>query len=63
MRSLDIAATGMLAQQLYVDVISQNLANINTTSYKQQRPEFLECFGALGRLAIAGLFHPIEKRP
>lgn len=40
MRSLDIAATGMLAQQLYVDVISQNLANINTTGYKQQRPEF-----------------------
>jgi len=40
MRSLDIAATGMMAQQLYVDVISQNLANINTTGYKQQRPEF-----------------------
>jgi flagellar basal-body rod protein FlgG len=40
MRSLDIAATGMLAQQLYVDVISQNLANINTTGYKEQRPEF-----------------------
>lgn len=40
MRSLDIAATGMMAQQLYVDVISQNLANVNTTSFKQQRPEF-----------------------
>ncbi|MEZ5690834.1 MAG: flagellar basal-body rod protein FlgG [Rickettsiales bacterium] len=40
MRSLDIAATGMLAQQLYVDVTSQNLANINTTAYKLQRPEF-----------------------
>lgn len=40
MRSLDIAATGMLAQQLYVDVTSQNLANINTTAYKMQRPEF-----------------------
>lgn len=40
MRSLDIAATGMLAQQFYVDVISQNLANINTTGYKEQRPEF-----------------------
>lgn len=40
MRSLDVAATGMLAQQLYVDVISQNLANINTTGYKEQRPEF-----------------------
>lgn len=40
MRSLDIAATGMQAQQLYVDVISQNLANINTTAFKLQRPEF-----------------------
>lgn len=40
MRSLDVAATGMMAQQLYVDVISQNLANINTTGFKQQRPEF-----------------------
>jgi len=40
MRALDIAATGMQAQQLYVDVTSQNLANINTTAYKLQRPEF-----------------------
>lgn len=40
MRSLDIAATGMLAQQLFVDVTSQNLANVNTTAYKLQRPEF-----------------------
>ncbi len=40
MRALDIAATGMHAQQLYVDVTSQNLANINTTAYKLQRPEF-----------------------
>ncbi len=39
-RSLDIAATGMQAQQTYVDVTSQNLANINTTAYKLQRPEF-----------------------
>jgi flagellar basal-body rod protein FlgG len=40
MRALDIAATGMQAQQLFVDVTSQNLANINTTAYKLQRPEF-----------------------
>lgn len=39
-RALDIAATGMQAMQLFVDVTSQNLANINTTSYKRQRPEF-----------------------
>lgn len=40
MRSLDVAASGMQTQQLFVDVISQNLANINTTGYKLQRPEF-----------------------
>ncbi len=40
MRSLDIAATGMQAQQLFVDVTSQNLANVNTTAYKMERPEF-----------------------
>lgn len=40
MRSLNIASTGLQAQQLYVDVIAQNLANINTTAYKLQRPEF-----------------------
>lgn len=39
-RALDIAATGMQAQQLFVDVISQNLANINTTAFKRERPEF-----------------------
>ena len=40
MRSLNIAATGMLAQQLNVDVIANNIANMNTTGYKRQRAEF-----------------------
>ena len=40
MRSLDIAATGMLAQQLNVEVISNNIANMTTTAYKRQRAEF-----------------------
>ncbi len=40
MRSLDIAATGMLAQQLNVEVISNNIANMTTTGYKRQRAEF-----------------------
>ena len=40
MRSLNIAATGMLAQQLNVEVISNNIANMNTTAYKRQRAEF-----------------------
>ncbi len=40
MRSLDTAATGMLAQQLNVEVISNNIANVNTSGYKRQRVEF-----------------------
>lgn len=40
MSSLEIAATGMMAQQLNVEVISNNLANMNTTGFKRQRAEF-----------------------
>jgi flagellar basal-body rod protein FlgG len=40
MRSLSIAATGMMAQQLHVEVISNNIANMTTAGYKRRRPEF-----------------------
>ena len=40
MRALSIAASGMQAQQLNVDVISHNIANMNPTGYKRQRAEF-----------------------
>jgi flagellar basal-body rod protein FlgG len=40
MRSMDIASTGMLAQQLNVETISNNIANLNTTGFKRQRAEF-----------------------
>ena len=40
MRSLSIGATGMLAQQINVDVISNNIANMTTTGFKRQRAEF-----------------------
>jgi flagellar basal-body rod protein FlgG len=40
MRSLNIGATGMLAQQLNVEVISNNIANMNTTGFKRHRAEF-----------------------
>ncbi len=39
-RSLYTAATGMEAQQLYMDTISHNLANINTNAFKTGRVEF-----------------------
>ncbi len=40
MRSLWTAATGMVAQQLNIDVISNNLANVNTIGFKKSRAEF-----------------------
>ena len=40
MRALSIAATGMAAQQLNVEVISNNIANLNTVGYKKQQAEF-----------------------
>jgi len=38
--SLWTAATGMEAQQLNIDVISNNLANVNTTGFKKSRVDF-----------------------
>src|ERR1700694_5045854 len=40
MRSLDIAGTGMQAQNTNVEVISNNIANITTTGFKRRRAEF-----------------------
>ncbi len=40
MRALRIAATGMSPQQLNVEVISNNIANMNTIGFKKQRAEF-----------------------
>ncbi|KFC67158.1 Flagellar basal-body rod protein FlgG [Bosea sp. LC85] len=40
MRALQTAATGMMAQELNVQVISNNIANVRTTGYKRQRVHF-----------------------
>ena len=40
MRALYIAATGMAAQELNVQVIANNIANMQTTGYKRQVAEF-----------------------
>src|SRR5580692_100782 len=40
MRALSTAATGMAAQALNVEVISNNIANMNTIGFKRQRAEF-----------------------
>ena len=42
MRALSIAATGMSAQQMRVEVISNNLANMNTTGYNARRADFAD---------------------
>lgn len=42
MRALKIAATGMSAQQMRVETISNNLANMNTTGYNARRAEFAD---------------------
>lgn len=42
MRALKIAATGMSAQQMRVETISNNLANMNTTGYNARRVEFAD---------------------
>ncbi|HEY0353866.1 MAG TPA: flagellar basal-body rod protein FlgG [Enterovirga sp.] len=40
MRALQTAATGMMAQELNVQVISNNIANLRTTGYKRQQAQF-----------------------
>jgi flagellar basal-body rod protein FlgG len=50
MRALAIAATGMSAQQQNIEVISNNIANINTTGYKRARAEFTDLLYQTERL-------------
>ena len=50
MRALAIAATGMAAQQLNVEVIANNIANINTTAFKRARAEFTDLLYQAERL-------------
>lgn len=40
MKALHIAATGMMAQELNVELISNNIANMRTTGFKRQRADF-----------------------
>lgn len=42
MTALRIAATGMQAQQMNVDVLSNNISNVNTTAYKRQKAAFTD---------------------
>ena len=55
MKALAIAATGMTAQQLNLDVIANNIANINTTGFKRARAEFTDLVYTPERLKGATL--------
>lgn len=52
-RALYTAATGMIAQQMNVDNIANNLANVNTTGYKKSKLEFQDLLYQQLRLAGA----------
>lgn len=42
LRALRTAASGMTAQQLYIDLVANNLANVNTTGFKKNRADFAD---------------------
>lgn len=54
MQALRIAATGMNAQQLNVDVLSNNMANVNTTAYKQSSAAFSDLM-YLNRIGVGAI--------
>lgn len=60
MRSLWTAATGMVAQQTNIDVISNNLANVNTTAFKKSRAEFEDLM--YQTLSVAGTLNESGDR-
>lgn len=53
LRSLWTAASGMQAQQVNIDVLSNNLANVNTTGFKRSRADFQDLLYETLRLAGA----------
>jgi len=53
MRALYTAATGMVAQQLNVDVVANNIANVNTTGFKKSRVDFQDLLYQVERLVGA----------
>lgn len=53
LRGLWTAATGMAAQQLNIDVISHNLANVNTVGFKKSRSDFQDLMYQTLRIAGA----------
>ena len=63
LRALMTAATGMDAQQLNIDVIANNVANVSTTGYKKVRTEFQSLLSQIerapGALVAQGTNQPV----
>lgn len=60
-RAMRTAATGMMAQQLNVDTIANNLANVNTTGFKRSKIEFQDLlYQTVRRSGISGAQAPVE---
>lgn len=63
LRALTTAATGMIAQQLNIDVISNNLANVNTSGFKKVRAEFQDLLSQTlrtpGAQVAQGTYQPV----
>ncbi|MCP4723559.1 MAG: flagellar basal-body rod protein FlgG [bacterium] len=61
---LRTAATGMLAQQLFIDTVANNLANVNTTGYKKNKIEFqdllYQTIRAAGSSSLQNSYVPTE---
>lgn len=63
LRALTTAATGMIAQQLNLDLVANNIANVNTTGYKKTRAEFQDLLSQAqrtpGAMLNQGVFQPV----
>jgi flagellar basal-body rod protein FlgG len=63
-RALRTAATGMYAQELFVDTVANNLANLNTTGFKKAKVEFQDLLyqteRAVGVQNAQGATVPVE---
>lgn len=63
LRALTSAATGMMAQQMNIDTISNNIANVNTSGYKKVRTEFQTLLSQVqrkpGALVTQGTNQPV----
>lgn len=63
LESLHISATGMHTQQTYVDVISNNLANINTMGFKKSRVDFADLMYRQAATINGNLDLSAEQKP